>query len=406
MHICLDARSISHPRRGGFKTYVENLVPALAEISDQHEFTLIYDRPFKFLPIANNPRFHEMVIPAGLPMAGQAYREQVALPLHRRAHPNTLWHFPYNTAPVLGIRKYVLTLHDVTSFTHAARPDWSRPARALKELALFYYPRVLIRRSAKRAAAIITVSNYARHQIIEHLQVPAQKVFVTPLAASPLFRPLTPSQKHQARRDVKEYYGVQKPFILTVASSLLKNPQGLVRAYAALPPQLRQEYELVVVMAYERFCVHIETLAKRLGVARQLHILLDVAPLRLRLLYSLAAAFVYPSFTESFGLPTIEAMACGTPVICSNTTALPEVVGDAALTLSPHDQSQLSGALVQLLSSAALKIRLREAGLRRAASLSWRATAEHTSRIYAQVAGAAAQTPSAETQPPGGVPGQ
>jgi glycosyltransferase involved in cell wall biosynthesis len=382
MRVYIDGRSISHPRRGGFKTYVENLIAVFAAAPEGYEFTVIYERPHEFPPIACNPLFRQVVIPARVSMIGQVYREQVALPAYARRQPAALWHFPYNTAPWSGIDGYVLTLHDMTAFTHPARPDWSRPLRALRDLAIFYYPRLLIRRAARRARAVITVSQYARERMVEILGVPEQKVFVTPLAAQPLFRPLSTAERQRAREALTENHGLSGPFLLTVASSLLKNPQGVVEAYARLPAEVRDRHSLVIVMAHQRVRAAVEALAHRLGVDRQIRILTEVESSELLRLYNVAEVLVYPSFTESFPLPTAEAMACGTPVICSNTTGFPEQVGEAAITVTPADLDQLVSALSRVLSSADLRLQMAQAGLRRSQRYSWQRTAEMTREIY------------------------
>ncbi len=385
MHICIDGRSISHPQRGGFKTYSENLVAALAAIETEHTYTVFYDRPYSFPPVAGHPRFREAILPAKAPLVGQVYREQVAIPIYSRKTHGALWHFPYNTAPLAGVRSYVLTLHDVTPFTHAAQPDWRRPRQALKEVALYYYPRFLMKQAARRAAAIITVSHYARGRICELFGIAPDKVVVTHLAAKPLFRPFTDGEKREARPLAAARYRLDKPFLLTVASSLLKNPQGTVQAYAGLPPDLRARCDLVVVMAYPRFADTIRALAQQLGVAGNVHLLLALQPEELLTLYNLAEVLVYPSFTESFPLPTAEAMACGVPIVCANDTGFPEQVGDAAIMVNPADTEGITSALTRILSDETLKTRMRQASLQRSGRFSWQATAHQTVSVYESV---------------------
>lgn len=382
MHVCIDGRSISHPRRGGFKTYIENLVSALAQLGENHRFTLIYDRPFSFAPIASHPCFEEAVLTAKAPMLGQVYREQIAIPAYARHRRGVMWHFPYNTAPVSGIERYILTLHDVTPFTHATRPDWTRPTHAVRELGLYYYPRLLMKRSAQRAHTILTVSHYAKSKIVELFAIPDDRVVVTPLAAQPLFRPFSSDEKTAARTEVAETHALRKPFLLTVASSFLKNPQGTLRAYASLSNDLKHAYDLVIVMAYSRFSAGIQALAHELGVAAQTHVLLDLKPEELLELYNLAELLVFPSFTESFGLPAAEAMACGTPIICSNSTGLSEQVGDAGIQVAPTDTGQISAAIARVLEHPDLSAQLRESSLQRSKTFSWLSTARQTINVF------------------------
>lgn len=385
MHICVDGRSISHPRRGGFKTYIENLMAAVAQDASEFDFIIVYDRPHSFTPIADHPRFQQVVIPAGMRIIGQLRREHFGLPIYASRNPGALWHFPYNRAPLCGIEDYVLTLHDVTPFMHTPRLDWSRPLTAVKELVFFYYPRLLIRRSARRARAIITVSGYSRDRIIERLRVPSEKVHVTPLAAAPVFRLLSARERRTAGQALSRDYGLDKPFLLTVASSLLKNPQGVVEAFARLPASLRARYYLVIAMAHRRAYSAVREVAERHGLAGKIRVLVNVEPEILVWLYNLAEVLVYPSFTESFPLPTVEAMSCGTPTICSNTTGFPEQVGDAALTIPPEDTDAIVHALQRVLRYKDLRLAMAEASLRRARQFSWDETARQTLDVYRSV---------------------
>ena len=385
MQVCIDARSISHPQRGGFRSYIEGLVGAWTALPGEDEFFLIYDRPHRFAPVAGQPRFHEVTVHARVELIGQAFREQIALPLWGRRHArttDTIWHFPYNTAPAVGITGYALTLHDMTPFTHSIRSDWADAKRALRDRALYYYPKLLTRRSVDRADVIITVSSYARDRIVEILGVDQSKVRVTPLAAAPIYRPLACTEKLKAREALARKYSIRQPFVLSMGTTLLKNPQSTLRAYALLPQQLKRELELVLVMAHGGTREFLARLAQELGIDEQVKMLVDVAPADLVNLYNSARVLVYPSFTESFPLPTAEAMACGTPIICSNTTGFPEQVGEAAVMVPPADVGQLQDAMRTVVCSPSLQTKLGEEGLRRSASMSWRDTAQKTLNIF------------------------
>lgn len=385
MKVCIDARSISHPRRGGFKTYIENLVSALLVLDDETEYVLVYDRPYSLPHAGRNERVHEAVIPAQVPLLGQGYREQIGIPRFASRSAAACWHFPYNTAPALGAPPYVLTLHDMTAFTHSPVVDWSAPVRAIKDLAMYAYPRALIPQAARHAAAIITVSEYARSRIIELLNVAPEKVVVTPLAAAPLFRRLPDDERDRARDFIRTRFGVGKPFVLSVASTLLKNPIGVLEAYAQLAPRLRDEYDLVIVMAHEQARAAVDARIAALSLDLNTHVIIAATPSDLLMLYNCAEVLLYPSFTESFPLPTMEAMVCGLPVICSNTTGFPEQVGTAAITVDPGSVEEVASALARVLGSTQERAEMSERSVQRSSAYSWVRTARETRLVYARV---------------------
>ncbi len=387
MRVHIDARSISHPRRGGFKTYIENLVGALLAHDDTTEYVLVYDREYRLPQVAGNERVKEVVVPARAGMLGQGYREQVGIPRLAARASDAIWHFPYNTAPVRGARPYVLTLHDMTAFTHPLSADWSAPARALKDLAMYAYPRFLIPKAVRGASLIITVSEYARSRIIEILDVDPERVVVTPLAPSPVFRPLCEAGRAAAVVAIRQRWGIARPFVLSLASTLLKNPLGVLEAFARLPADVRHAFDIVLVMAHEQVRGVVEARIADLGMARVAHTIVNATPSDLLLLYNTAEALLYPSFTESFPFPTVEAMVCGLPVICSNTTGFPEQVGDAALQVDPGEVDEISAALITVLSSPSVAAEMRSRSIRRANLYTWGRTARTTLGVYEQVTG-------------------
>lgn len=382
MLIGIDGRSVSHPRKGGFKTYIENLLLAFHQSDSKKNFAIYYDRQYHFEPLVGDERFFEREAFLRYKFLGQIYREQLSLPRIGSILKPDLWHFPYNTAPLTGIGDYVLTLHDITPLTHKVNIDWSLPRKALKELALHVYPRLMIKRSARQAIVIMTVSNYAKQCIVKELRISPEKIIVTPLAANPLFRRLTQEEINQARVDVYRKYGLEKPFILTVASSLLKNPQGSIAAFAKLPKGIKENHDLVIVMAHDRFQAAIQESVQRNKIVQNTRILIDIDHSDLLKLYNLAALFLYPSFTESFGLPTAEAMSCGTPIICSNNTGFPELVGKAAILIDPGDSNAIASQIELVLKDSTTARTLSNRSLQRAKQFNWSHTAAMTLNAY------------------------
>ncbi len=203
------------------------------------------------------------------------------------------------------------------------------------------------------------------------LNVPPGKIVVTPLAADARFAPQSPSEIAR----VREKYNLPARFILTVGiNKPHKNHQTLIDAC--------QQFPIVIAGAWDARWGHGNTAARRHG---ELHFLKNIADGDLPALYAACEAFVFPSLYEGFGLPPLEAMACGAPVICSNASSLPEVVGDAALTFAPRDVNALSTHIARVWNDATLRDELRAKSLARAKQFSWERCAHETLQIYHQV---------------------
>jgi len=215
-----------------------------------------------------------------------------------------------------------------------------------------------------------------------HLRLPPERVRVVPLAAAPSFRPLEDATKMAA---VRAKYDLPERFILNVgALEPGKNQATLVRAFRRLR---RGGVEQALVIAgppawrYERLL----RLVDRLGLTDEVRFLGYVPAEDLVALYNLADLFAFPSLYEGFGLPPLEAMACGTPMVCSNAASLPEVVGDAAITVDPYDVEGLAQAMHRVLTDASLREELRAKGLAQAKQFTWERTARETVAVYRQV---------------------
>jgi glycosyltransferase involved in cell wall biosynthesis len=381
VRIAIDATSVPRQRVGA-GTYIYNLVRALAQVdSDNHYF--VFAKPETFagcLPTA--PRFH--LVPVRLPwrLARMAW-EQAVLPLHLRRLDVDVLHSPhYTTTIVSGGWRRVVTFHDVTFFL---LPDRYPPLRRA-------YFRAASRAGARLADLVVAVSKTVKADVECHLRLPPERVRVVPLAAAPSFHPLDDPARMTA---VRSKYGLPERFILNVgALEPGKNQATLVRAFHRLKGQgpstsSGQGLEQGLVIAgprawrYERLL----RLVDGLGLAGQVRFLGYVPAEDLAVLYNLADLFVFPSLYEGFGLPPLEAMACGLPVVASTAPALREVLDDAALLVHPQDVVALAEAMVVALRDEALRSRLREAGLRRAAQFSWERTARETAAVYREAVG-------------------
>lgn len=270
-----------------------------------------------------------------------------------------------------GVRNAVVTLHDLISL----RPEpWTSVASRN-----FY--RQNIGKILREAKVLFAVSDYTRIDAEQHFPDIAGKFVITPLAANPVFR-----QMH-VDREFLTRYGVanpQKPFLLYVGEiQPRKNVEGMLKAFKAMPARLRKEYQIIVIGSarkdnYSSF----ERAMTALQPDSEIYHFEDVPVEDLVKFYNTAFAFVYLSFFEGFGLPVIEAMSCGCPVLTSSTTSIAEVAGGAALTVDPSDEDAVMAGLHELLTDEALRLSLVEKGVGRSRDFSWKKTAELTMEGY------------------------
>jgi glycosyltransferase involved in cell wall biosynthesis len=244
-----------------------------------------------------------------------------------------------------------------------------------------------VRRTVRRAARVLTGSTFSRASILKvYGDLDEDQVVVVPNAAAPEFRPVSPEAATAAAR---ERFGIRAPFVLSVGDlQPRKNQVGLIRAFARLVrscPQLN--HELVLAGKETWFAERVRTAARESGVADRIRFCGFVSDPDLLQLYNAADLFVFPSFYEGFGLPVLEAMACGCAVACSNTSALPEVVDGAAILFDPYAVDEIARALSDLLRDGELRTRMARLGTQRAAHFSWQKTAERTLEVFRQVAG-------------------
>lgn len=290
-----------------------------------------------------------------------------------------LLHIPYFATPLSQPLPTVVTIHDMIPF---------RMPLYMTSAAVRAY-HALVSRASRRAARILTVSEYSRQEIQELLGVPKERVQVVLEAAGEQFHP---SDDPQALAKARERYGLGPRYGLYVGGfDARKNVEGLVRAFAQLVAENaatdNADADLQLMIAGDTSRLGGATypdwrpLARELGIMDRIRTGL-VTDADLPLLYSGAAVFVFPSLYEGFGLNPLEAMACGAPVVCSNRTSLPEVVGDAGLLVDPTEPAALAAALKKVLQDTSLQEQLRARGLERAASFSWERAAHETRAVF------------------------
>lgn len=374
MRIAIDAHSVG-TGLGGNESYATNLVDALAEIDDVNRYTLYVTRREAVERFSN--RWPNFSVRATLPHT-PLIRIPLILSAELRRNPVDVLHVQF-TAPPFSPCPVVVSIHDL-SFEHLPKTfKW----RSRKQL------RITVRRSAREAAQVIALSEYARSDIIDTYRVSPEKVSVIPLAAPAHFGPVNDEQELQR---VRQTYGIEGDYILSVgAIQPRKNLSRLVAAYSRLRGANPEGKLPQLVLVGKCAWLYDETLRtiKELEVSNSVILTGYVPEADLPALYSGALCFVYPSYFEGFGLPPLEAMKCGAPVIVGNKTSLPEVVGDAGLLVDPFEVDDIAAAIEKVISDSNLRAQLRVKGLERAKLFDWRETARQTLAVYEKAAGVA-----------------
>jgi glycosyltransferase involved in cell wall biosynthesis len=246
------------------------------------------------------------------------------------------------------------------------------------------YNEITARLAAARADRIITVSDNTKREVMRYLKVPEDKIRVVYSAVDGIFRPVASAADLQ---EVKRRFDLPDRIILYIGSlNPRKNLVTLIRAYAALKRRGDLPHKLVLVGPSEWKSDPVFQTVRELGLESEVLLPGSMQGLDLVRLYNVADLFAFPSLHEGFGFPPLEALACGTPVVCSNSASLPEVVGDAALMVEARDVEGLAGAMARVLTDPDLARELRSRGLERAKLFSWEKTARETLQVYEEVA--------------------
>jgi len=347
----------------GLGRYSRALIEALGRVDVENQYEILMPDESHRFPERPNMRYRLI----RFPFFKRRFWEQVAPCLAGRYD---LLHFPYDSCVAWKRGKFMATVHDVKPLIFGAgrRRRWN-----VNEL----IERALMRDRWGRVDHVLTDSRCSNRDIMERLGVPADRITVVyPGVELERFHP-SPTPQAVGR--------VDRPYVLCVAGAdPTKNVETLAEAFSRLPGMLRQRYDLVLAGDFRRR-IDLHELIRQTGIARQTVFTGVVGDGRLIELYQRASLFVFPSRYEGFGLPVLEAMACGCPVISSSASSLPEVAGEAAILVEPSDVDGFTRHMERVLTDRALWTDLRERGMARAAQFSWDRTARETVAVYCRV---------------------
>jgi glycosyltransferase involved in cell wall biosynthesis len=370
MRVAIDARKLHD---FGIGTYIRNILRHLARIDQSTEYVLLTTEQDLGVAASLGPNFRAVLEPS----PNYSIREQVHVPWVLHREKPDLFHAPHYVLPQLVRCPSVVTIHDCI---HLMFPQY------LPNRAAYAYARGTMWSAARKAERILTVSEASKRDILHFFRVSPNKIDVVYNAIDERFWRVPPDEE-VAR--VRERYQLAHRFVLYVGNiKPHKNLVRLIEAYDALRQTAGFEDVKLLIIGDEisklpalRRAVHSHKLHKQV---RFLGYLSDDT---LAILYRLASVFVFPSLYEGFGLPPLEAMACGTPVVTSNVSSLPEVTGDAAVLVDPTDVESIADGMRRVLADPALAAAMRERGLKRARDFSWEQSVAKIHNVYRAVGG-------------------
>lgn len=370
MKIGIDVRSM-FGTPAGIGRYLSNLLKHLSEMNTNNRYCLYTDCKIDTL-IIQQPNFFQRHLT--LPFAQNYFTwNHFRLPLELFWHPVDLFHFPFYTMPLIRNYKSIVTIHDITYEVH---PEWySRKA--------LFAMRPFSRYAAKHADKVLTDSQYSKQDLIEYYGISEEKIVVTYLGVEEWFRKI---EDPTVLESTKAKYQIISPHVILYVGSIhtRRNIEQLIRAFYTLCRKML-DVQLLIVGKREYPYFDVQALVDELGLHNRVILPGYIQDSDLPLLYNVADMFIYPSSYEGFGLPLLEAMACGTPVITSDNSSLPEVTGDAAIFIDPLNVAEMADAMCQVLSNERLHRNMVIKGIAQASKFSWEQTAKKTLAVYQEL---------------------
>lgn len=369
MHIGIDVRMID---KTGIGQYIKNLIFNLAKIDKANHYTLFLNKVQQenYIDTWKNDNFEKRFIRSPI----FTIKEQIEFPFRLVLKNIDVFHSPHFILPLLYPLKYIVTIHDLIPIIF--------PEELTSKRAKIYY-RSMLFSATQRANKIIAVSNYTKKDIVNICNIPPIKIEVVYEGVNDCYRPI---KDKRILDHIKKKFGIDREFLLYVGlSKPHKNLVRLIKAFKILRKNIRLDLKLVIAGKIDPRYPEVRKIVDKLGLREDVIFTDFVSDQDLVLLYNAAKAFVFPSLYEGFGLPPLEAMACGTPVVSSKVASLAEVLGDAAVVFHPLDIHDMADKVYQVVSDENLRKQLSEKGVRWVKRFSWEKCARETLKIYEKV---------------------
>jgi len=368
--IGIDARMYGYAQTG-IGNYIRHLLKYIFELDKENNY-VIFLLPEEYdnfeLP---NERIRKIKVSA----KWYGWKEQFLFPIELYKESLDLMHFTHFNSPVLYFKKSIVTIHDVTPYFF--------PGHKMKSVIRKIGFRTVFFSSVKKASKVIAVSKNTKIDIVKHFKIKKNKINVIYEGADSQFKIINNNQKIT---EIKKKYNITKPFIFyTGVWRNHKNLVGLVKAFGILKNKYKLNYQLVLGGKEDPYYPEVRKTWEKLGIEKEIIRTGFIKQEELPLFYNAAEIFVIPSFYEGFGLIGLEAMACGTPVVSSNKTSLPEVLGDAAIYFNPNNPKEMAEKMKLVLTDKKLYNELREKGFKQIRKYSWKKMGEETIGIYEKI---------------------
>jgi glycosyltransferase involved in cell wall biosynthesis len=371
MRIGIDATALP-PQPVGAGNYIIQLIRALASLNVNDEFVIFaHQKGHALINLPEKDSFEWIILEDRNPGSRLIWEQTLFPQLVKKSGVNLL-HSLHYTRPMKLPCASVVTFHDMTFFLY---PELHTRAKRL------FFP-LAIRASARRADALIAVSESTRQDVIRVLGISPEKIITIQSGVDPAFRPINDTV---AKGKIAEKYDLPERFILYVGLiEPRKNLPMLISAFKRFIDS-GKDYKLVLVGSYGWMYEKLLKQINNLDLEGMIYFTGYVSQEDLPLVYNLSSLFVYPTIYEGFGLPVLEAMACGVPVITTDVSSLPEIVGEAGMLVPVNDVEALYGAMIAVLGDEDVRRKMINKGMQRAAKFTWEQTAKLTFQVYQQV---------------------
>ncbi len=370
MKIGIDARMYGKAQ-SGIGTYIKQITDHIFELDKNNDYYLFLLEPFYSQYKPPHDKIHKIKTNA----YWYSYAEQTNFLWQIKKAKLDLMHFPHFNAPIFYSKKRITTIHDIIPnfFPGHKQKNWYRKKAY----------QLTLKSSLKKSAKIITVSNNTKDDLIKYLNVKQEKIEVTYLGIEKRFKVIENYDKIEA---TKAKYGITKPYLFFISAwRNHKNFEGLIKAFEILKNKHKLDYQLVLAGQEDPHYPNIRQIILKSEFKQDIITPGFINNQELPLIYNGAEIFVIPSFYEGFGIIGLEAMACGTPVVSSQATSLPEILGQAALYFNPHDIQKMAEVIKTVLTNKKLKKQLKEKGFEKIKKYSWQDCAQKTLTIYKKI---------------------